>query len=91
MKIVLYTVDSRLRAYLEARRAGSFSFLCSVENLVFAIKDKTSIDGGDSVCPSRPPLRCAIMLYYLFRSNRIMGAASAAGAKGNICRSPQER
>ena len=84
-------MDFRLMAYLEARRAGSFSFLCSVENLVFAIKDKTSIDGGDSVCPSRPPLRCAIMLYYLFRSNRIMGAASAAGAKDNICRSPQER
>jgi hypothetical protein len=91
MKIVLYTMDSRLRASLEALRAGSFSFLFSGENLFFAIKDKTSIDGGDSACPPGPPLNCAIMLYYLFRSNRIMGAASAAGARGNICRSPQER
>jgi hypothetical protein len=91
MKIVLYTMDSRLRASLKALRAGSFSFLFSGENLFFAIEDKTSIDGGDSACPPRPPLNCAIMLYYLFRSNCIMGAASAAGARGNICRSPQER
>ncbi len=37
------------------------------------MKDKTSIDGGDRAFPSRPPLRCAIMLYYLFRSRHIMG------------------
>jgi hypothetical protein len=69
---------------------GVFLKYC-VEKHVFVIKDKKSIDGGDSTCLPRPPLRCAIMLYYLHRSNRIMGDASAVGVKVNICRSPKER
>ncbi len=74
MKIVLYTIDSRLN--VSPKYGGQGVFL------------KYS-DGGDSACPPRPSLRRAIMLYYLFRSNRIMGAASAGGRKALFAEAPK--
>ncbi len=38
------------------------------------------MEEGDSACPPKPPLRLAMMKYYLFRSYRI-GEAIAAGVK----------
>ena len=37
--------------------------------------------GGDSACPPEPPLRYAMVLYYLLRNYRSRGDATAAGAK----------
>jgi len=46
---------------------------CSGENLVLSLKDKTYSDRGDKSLSPQTTLRCAIMLYYLLRSNHIKG------------------
>ena len=72
IKIVLFTIDSRLSA----------SPKCGGKGVFF----NTLMEG--TVRPLRQPLRCKIMLYYLFKSNRIPGAASAAGVKRHYLPKP---
>jgi hypothetical protein len=48
---------------------------------MFAANGKALIYGGDSAYPPEPPLRVAIVLYYLPGSYRFRVGATAAGAE----------
>ncbi len=45
--------------------------------------------GGDSACPPEPPLRYAMVLYYLLWNYRSRGDATAAGAKALCAVAPK--
>jgi len=60
-----------------------------VETLSFQQNGKTSIYGGYSACPPEPPLRFAIVAYYLLWSYCSRGCHSGGG-RGITCRRPKK-
>jgi len=52
-------------------------------NAELSINSNAPVYGGDSACPPEPPLRCAMVSYYLLWSNRSReGDATAAEGEG---------
>ena len=68
---------------IKSRRKKGFMETISFQQIV-----THQFYGGDSACPPEPPLRFAIVSYYLLWSYRSRGCHSGGGG-GITCRSPQ--
>ena len=68
---------------------GSCSMFWLCRNSEFSTNSKVPVYGGDSACPPEPPLRFAIVSYYLLWSYRYRGVPQRWGG-GITCRSPKK-
>jgi len=82
-------IESIEPGYLNDLKCVLENRLC--RNPEFSTNCKLPVNGGDSACPPEPPLRFAIVSYYLLWNYRSRGGATAAGAEALHAVAPKER
>ncbi len=88
METFVWQIPLICAIWWEGRIAYLNGFSGFVETMNFTTNCKLPVNGGDSACPPEPPLRFAIVSYYLLWNYRSKGCHSGGG--GSITyRSPQ--